>query len=103
MGCNDKTMETTIETASVKRTIRFECSAPDAESVAVAGTFNGWAPENGLMEKQENGRWLKELQLEPGSYEYCIVVDGVYHPDPRSSQTTLTPFGGENSILEVVR
>jgi hypothetical protein len=23
-----------------------------------------------------DGRWLKELALPPGAYEYCLVVDG---------------------------
>lgn len=30
-----------FETAS-KRRIRFECAAPEADSVAIAGSFNNW-------------------------------------------------------------
>lgn len=28
------------------------------------------------------GRWAKDLVLPPGTYEYCVVVDGPYLPDP---------------------
>ena len=48
-----------------------------------------------------DGRWLKELILAPGVYEYRLVVDGEWMPDPRASETVPNPFGEMNSVLKV--
>ena len=48
-----------------------------------------------------NGRWIKELTLPPGVYEYRIVADGEWLPDPLATETNPNPFGGLNSVLEV--
>lgn len=47
------------------------------------------------------GRWFKELVLAPGFYEYRLVVDGEWIPDPSADETTSNPFGGINSVLKV--
>ncbi len=48
------------------------------------------------------GRWVKDLTLPPGSYEYCLVVDGgKWLPDPQAREMTSNPFGGRNSVLKV--
>ena len=48
-----------------------------------------------------DGHWLKETVLPPGTYEYCLVVDGQWMPDPLAGETVPNPFGGRNSILKV--
>ena len=48
-----------------------------------------------------DGRWLKETVLPPGTYEYCLVVDGECIRDPRARETVPNPFGGRNSLLKV--
>jgi hypothetical protein len=35
------------------------------------------------------------------SYEYCLVVDGQWIPDPKAKETVGNPFGGRNSVLTV--
>jgi hypothetical protein len=47
------------------------------------------------------GRWVKELVLQPGVYEYRLVVDGAWMPDPLATATVPNPFGEMNSILKV--
>ena len=47
------------------------------------------------------GNWWKETDLAPGTYEYCLVVDGQWMPDPLARETMPNPFGGKNSILNV--
>ena len=37
----------------------------------------------------------------PGTYEYCLVVDGQWMPDPLAKESVANPFGGRNSILHV--
>jgi hypothetical protein len=47
------------------------------------------------------GRWVKELVLPPGRYEYLLVVDGRWEPDPRAAERVANPFGGQNDVLVV--
>ncbi len=79
----------------------FEFTHPTATTVCVAGTFNDWQPEAKPMHPVGEGRWLKETVLPAGTYEYCLVVDGHWIPDPRAKETTPNPFGGRNSLLTV--
>ena len=81
--------------------VRFEFTHPTATTVCVAGTFNEWHAEAKPLQPVGGGRWLKETVLPPGNYEYCLVVDGEWMPDPRARETVPNPFGGRNSILKV--
>jgi len=81
--------------------VRFEFMHPTATTVAVAGTFNDWHPTTKSMHPIGSGHWLKETTLAPGTYEYCLVVDGQWRPDPRAREPVPNPFGGRNSILTV--
>ena len=82
-------------------TIWLEFSHPTAAAVCVAGTFNDWRPEATPMVPMGDGRWMKKLVLAPGSYEYCLVVDGEWTPDPIAKETVPNPFGRVNSVLQV--
>ena len=81
--------------------IHFEFNFPAAESVSIAGTFNDWQPNATPMIALGQGRWAKDLALPPGDYEYCLVVDGQWKPDPLATETVPNPFGGVNSIRRV--
>jgi 1,4-alpha-glucan branching enzyme len=81
--------------------VRFEFTHPTATTVSVAGTFNHWQPENKTLHASGGGRWWKETSLAPGAYEYCLVVDGRWIPDPLATETVPNPFGGRNSVLRV--
>jgi 1,4-alpha-glucan branching enzyme len=83
------------------RVVRLEFKHPTAEAVAVAGTFNDWRPEVTPMVGVGEGRWLKELVLPPGRYEYLLVADGQWTPDPQAGETAPNPFGGQNSVILV--
>lgn len=81
--------------------VRFEYSHPTAITVAVAGSFNDWHPTTKAMHPLGSGYWLEETALPPGTYEYCLVVDGQWLPDPSARESVSNPFGGRNSILQV--
>ena len=81
--------------------VRFEFTHPTATTVCVAGTFNQWRPESKTLHSSGVGNWWKETSLAPGTYEYCLVVDGHWMPDPLAAETVPNPFGGRNSILKV--
>ena len=89
------------ENGPAHHSVRLEFVHPAAKSVSVAGTFNDWRPGITEMVPVGEGRWLKELILPPGVYEYRLVVDGKWMADPRASETASNPFGEMNSVLRV--
>jgi hypothetical protein len=82
------------------RTVQVKFVHQTATRVFIAGAFNDWRPEVSPMVPLGDSRWVKELLLPPGSYEYRLVVDGEWMPDPCASETAPNPFGGVNSILK---
>jgi hypothetical protein len=73
-----------------------------ASDVKIAGTFNGWRPdENVVTHREEDGTWQKIVYLSPGSYEYRLVVDGDWETDPNNEARVSNEFGGFNSVIHV--
>ncbi|GAO41886.1 putative beta-lactamase [Flavihumibacter petaseus NBRC 106054] len=65
-----------------KGPVMFELAGvPYARRVNLVGTFNNWDDSKHPM-LWSNGRWMTQLDLLPGSYEYKFVVDGVWLTDP---------------------
>ena len=83
--------------------VRFEFTHPTARTVCVAGTFNRWDTTASPMHPSGNGHWLRETAFVPGTYEYCLVVDGQRMSDPLVKETVSNPFGERNSVLKVVK
>ena len=81
--------------------VHFEFTHPTAVTVSVAGTFNDWHPTTKSMHPAGNGHWLKETALVPGTYEYCLAVDGQWMPEPLARDTVPSPFGGRSPVLKV--
>ena len=81
--------------------VRFEFTHPTAMTVCIAGTFNDWEPSSKPMHSSGVGNWWKETNLQPGNYEYCLVVDGQWIADPLAKDSVPNPFGGRNSVLTV--
>ena len=81
--------------------VRFEFTHLTASTVCIAGTFNNWQPETKALRSTSGGHWWKETTLAPGTYEYCLVVNGEWMSDPLAHETVANPFGGRNSILKV--
>ncbi len=79
--------------------VSFELVKADAQKVCVAGSFNQWQPEQTPLVPVGNGRWVGDLTVQPGRYEYLFVVDGQWLPDPNAKDSVQNPFGGKNSVL----
>src|SRR6266700_3400747 len=79
--------------------ISLELVKPEAKQVCVAGSFNEWKPEKTPLSRTGNGRWVGDLSVKPGRYEYLFVVDGQWLPDPNARESVQNPFGGQNSVL----
>lgn len=81
--------------------LRIEFHDEHAQAVSIAGTFNDWRPGVVPMIPLGQGRWVKELSLPPGRYEYRLVVDGQWICDPAAAEKVPNPFGGQNAVLTV--
>lgn len=81
--------------------VRFEFTDPTARNVCVAGSFNHWQPEAKTLHSSGVGNWWKVTNLAPGTYEYCLIVDGQWRTDPQARESVPNPFGGRNSVLRV--
>jgi 1,4-alpha-glucan branching enzyme len=93
-----KTGSNVTDAKSLQRKIRFEFSAPEAKEISLAGNFNQWNTQANPMKKDKKGIWKATLSLEPGRYEYRLIVDGNWENDPSCSSSVANEFGGENCV-----
>lgn len=101
MSKSDAKRKAESPTRKNNSTVRIELDDKQAQSVFIAGTFNDWHPAVTPMLAMENGKWVKELSLPPGRYEYRLVVDGEWKCNPAVKEQAPNSFGGFNSIMMV--
>ena len=90
-----------VESTTVEK--QFVFHAPEAKSVSIVGNFNNWVPtEDYRMNRNEDGTWSKVINLEPGQYQYKYIVDGMWIEDNRNPKISIDPYGGKNSVIEVL-
>ena len=88
-------------TRHIRASTEFTLHAPDAGSVQIAGSFNDWTPDATPLARRSDGIWQLEISLEPGTYEYRFIVDGVWLEDPSACNSVANPFGSRNSIRRI--
>lgn len=81
--------------------VAFELIKPEAKTVFLAGSFNGWKPDQTPLERTRDGKWMREVRPKPGRHEYLFVVDGSWQPDPLANESVENPFGGKNSVVTI--
>ena len=81
--------------------VNFTLTAPEAQSVALAGNFNGWTAHIHPLKRDSKGIWKIRINLKPGNYQYRFLVDGEWKDDPNCTTFTPNPFGSFNSVLTV--
>ncbi|MEA3548628.1 MAG: isoamylase early set domain-containing protein [Thermodesulfobacteriota bacterium] len=79
----------------------FTLTAPESESVYLAGDFNDWDPTQYSMRKYKNGICKKKLKLKPGRYEYQFIVDDKWQVDPENSDSHVNIHGTDNSVITI--
>jgi len=82
--------------------VRFVFVDAGAQSVSLAGDFNGWSPAATPLQPAEvDGLWSVSLALTPGRHEYAFVVDGErWVVDPFALRQR-DEFGQESSVVRV--
>ena len=72
------------------------------DKLAIAGDFNGWSPSAHPMVRNEAlGVFELCVPLPAGTFQYRVVVDGKWIPDPHNPRLQPNPFGDANSVVEV--
>jgi 1,4-alpha-glucan branching enzyme len=87
--------------SSRKKRVTFTLNQPEATSVSVAGSFNGWDTEGCRLKRQKDGTWKRTENLPPGPHEYRFVVDGMWRDDPGCEERRPNEFGEENCVITV--
>ncbi|MBI5675590.1 MAG: isoamylase early set domain-containing protein [Nitrospirae bacterium] len=83
-------------------TVKFNFYSPDAKSVSVAGDFNKWRTDAGVMRREEGGIWTIKIPLKPGAYNYMFVMNGdAWITDPEAAAYHDDGFGYKNSVVRV--
>lgn len=90
------------QAADTVHVVRFVFSAPGAQSVALAGDFNGWSRERTPLEEMDgSGQWSVTVPLPAGRHEYAFVVDGERWVADPFATASRDEFGQESSVLRV--
>jgi 1,4-alpha-glucan branching enzyme len=95
----------TTERVKVKsKVVTFSLPAEvEAETVALCGDFNDWAPDSVLLKRDANGRWSTDVELEAGrSYLYRFLLDGErWENDWAALAYEPNEYGLDNSLITV--
>jgi hypothetical protein len=83
------------------RKIRYSVRLPQADEVALTGSFTGWNPDGIPLHHRGADEWYVLIDLVPGDYEYRLRVDGGWQDDPEAGQRVDNPYGTQNCILRV--
>jgi glycosidase len=82
----------------IKYRFSYDPGSRKYKKVQMAGQMNEWNPSGGYM-FLKNGKWMLDLNLYPGKYQYKIVCDGKWMSDRNNSDSVSNNNGGYNSLL----
>ena len=80
----------------------FSFTAPTALSVQLVGDFTHWQENPIPMKKGPDGLWRADVELGPGEHHYRFLVDGEWRDDPECRLQVPNPYGGQDSVRQVV-
>jgi len=90
-----------IDKSDARQKVALRLFGYAARDVQIAGDFNDWTPDRGVITRTVGDDVEKILMLAPGTYQYRYIVDGVWQEDPSNSEQVPNFSGGFNSILHV--
>ena len=86
---------------NILKPINFYCDAAQAVVVSIVGDFNDWNPTAHPMEKQHDGSWFAQIQLNHGHHHYLFLIDGKPTLDPRAQGVGRNEMNEKVSLLAV--
>jgi hypothetical protein len=72
----------------------------DARKVNLAGSFNGFSPNEIEMSKTDEG-WILPIFLQTGTHSYKFIVDGRWMTDPDNPVIRGDGRGNQNSFMSI--
>lgn len=78
----------------------FDPKSKKYKTVQIKGQMNDWNPAKTVLELKD-GKYEASMWLNPGKYQYLMVVDGKEMLDPANSLLEDNNIGGRNSIVFV--
>lgn len=90
-------------TVSEASGVRFAVRLPSAQSVAVAGGFNGWSASSHPMTRVgSDGVWFLVIPLPLGEHAFMYVVNGTqWLSPPQADDYVEDGFGNRNGLVIV--
>lgn len=77
--------------------VRFVYVDAQAREVYLVGDFNGWSPHATPLDLEGDDTWVTEHFLDPGIYEYKLLVDGEWRVDADNPEVS----ANGNSVVRV--
>ena len=93
-------LKTALQSAT--RRVAFVVKAPDAQEVRVTGDFTHWTTRGIRLSHDGKGEWRTVLPLDPGEYQYRLLIDGAWRDHAEALERVANPFGSENCVLKVL-
>lgn len=85
--------------ALISVTLKYKYSPEN--DIKIAGDFNNWAPDQGVINQVINNILYKTLNLAPDIYQYRLVINGKWQEDSNNDLQVINNFGETNSMLKV--
>jgi glycosidase len=79
--------------------ISFDPKEKKYKKVQIAGEMNNWNPSGSYLVLKD-GIWQTDFLLNPGKYQYQLVIDGKWMLDPGNPEKVDNNIGGFNSLLQ---
>lgn len=83
-----------------KKRVQLELNDKGYDEVKIKGEMNSWNSNVTTVMKKE-GKWIAEMMLNPGKYQYKYIVDGIEINDPSNQDSVSNGIGGFNSVLSI--
>jgi hypothetical protein len=86
---------------AAKRRVTLVAGVGEAGQVVATGDFSGWSQGGVALKRRKDGAWSATLSLEPGEYQYRLLVDGEWRNNPDAERRVGNGYGSENDVLTV--
>jgi 1,4-alpha-glucan branching enzyme len=102
-SCAPGTEKPSLAPAITPAGVRFSVVRPEAQTVAVAGTFNQWSTSSHMLIRSETRNvWTIVVPLPPGEHVFMYVIDRTqWITPPMADDFVDDGFGSKNGVIIV--
>ena len=62
----------------------------------------GHGRKTAVVQFIKSGNWQVVVEVPPGKYQYCLVIDGQWQADRYNDKQHVNDYGEPNSVIEVM-